>query len=107
MSKRLPVRQGDVLLLPVEEIPSGVKLVSRVAGRVILAEGEVTGHHHAISDAEVNLLIGDLERRYLEVGPSGATLRHEEHAAIDVAPGRYEVLIQVEYTPAALIRVTD
>ncbi|GAC1365526.1 MAG: hypothetical protein NVSMB32_09130 [Actinomycetota bacterium] len=104
---RLPIRQGDVLLVPVDEIPSATKPVARVGGRVILAEGEVTGHHHAISDADVALVLGEMERRWLEVGTEGATLVHEEHAALKVAPGRYEVLLQVEYTPSALVRVAD
>jgi hypothetical protein len=105
--KRLPVRQGDVLLVPVEEVPEGCEPVGRVGGRVILAEGEVTGHHHAISEADVDLVIGEMERRFLEVGPQGATLTHDEHAGIAVAPGRYEVLVQVEYTPAEFRRVAD
>jgi hypothetical protein len=105
--KRLPVRQGDVLLVPIEEVPQGCKPVARVGGRVILAEGEVTGHHHAISDADVALVIGEMERRFLEVGDGGATLVHDEHAGIAVAPGHYEVLIQVEYAPGELRRVAD
>jgi predicted RNA-binding protein with TRAM domain len=84
--KRLPVRQGDVLLVPIEEVPQGCKPVARVGGRVILAEGEVTGH-------DVALVIGEMERRFLEVGDGGATLVHDEHAGIAVAPGHYEVLI--------------
>jgi hypothetical protein len=105
--KRLPVRQGDVLLVPIEEVPQGCKPVARVGGRVILAEGEVTGHHHAISDVDVDLVIGEMERRFLEVGGAGATLTHDEHAGITVAPGRYEVLIQVEYLPGEFRPVDD
>jgi len=105
--KRLPVRQGDVLLVPIKEVPEGCKPVRRVGGRVILAEGEVTGHHHAISDTDVALVIGEMERRFLEVGNAGATLVHDEHAGIAVAPGRYEVLVQVEYAPGELRRVAD
>jgi hypothetical protein len=105
MKKRLPVRQGDVMLVPVAKVPAGCRPVGRVGGRVILAEGEVTGHHHAISDAEVDLVIDDLERRFLEVGKAGAMLAHEEHAGVAVAP--WEVLIQVEYTPSELRRVAD
>jgi hypothetical protein len=105
--KRLPVRQGDVLLVPVENIPMGCSPVSRRGGRLILAEGEKTGHHHAISDTDVALVIGEMERRFLEVGDGGATLTHDEHARIAVAPGPYEVLIQVEYAPGELRRVAD
>lgn len=89
-------RQGDVFLRPVSSIPADAKPIKRVGGRVILAEGEVTGHHHAIQDAGVALLEHEA-RRYLRV-PETAALRHEEHTKVDVAPGLYEVVIQREYT---------
>ena len=46
--------QGDVSIIPV---PAGIAIdrsdeVPPVAGRLILQEGEVTGHHHAIALAE-------------------------------------------------------
>ena len=92
-------RQGDVLLVEVAQIPVNAKAVRRVGGRVILAEGEVTGHRHAISDGGVELLeLG--ERRYLNVPETGAELRHEEHTKIDVTPGAYEVVIQREFDDA-------
>lgn len=99
MKKSGMIRQGDVLLKPVSKIPTDAKPVRRVGGRLILAEGEVTGHHHAIRDAGVGLLeLG--ERRFLQVPETGAQLKHEEHTKIDVAPGLYEVVIQREYDDA-------
>lgn len=108
-AKRVPrtYRQGDVLLVEVEKIPAAAKTVRRVGGRVILAEGEVTGHHHAIRDGGVELLeLGD--ERYLNVPEGGADLNHEEHSTIKVAPGDYAVVIQREYDDAEeWRRVTD
>lgn len=104
------VRQGDVLLVPVDEIPSKARPVARIDGRVILAEGEATGHAHAIRSPGASLL-EEGEERYLRVrGP--VTLGHEEHAPILVAPGTYRVVIQREYVPAdiapaAFRRVVD
>lgn len=95
-------RQGDVFLKPVAAIPVEAKPIKRQGGRVILAEGEVTGHHHAIMDSGVALL-EHAERRYLRV-PETAALRHEEHTKIDVAPGLYEVVIQREYDDAEEFR---
>jgi hypothetical protein len=91
------VRQGDVLLVPVDEIPDGARSLARTGGRVVLAEGEVTGHAHAIRAAGATLL-GAGEERYLRV-TAPVTLDHEEHAAIEVAPGAYRVVIQREYVP--------
>ena len=93
------IRQGDVMLRPVTEVPQGAKQIGRQDGRVILAEGEVTGHHHAIRDAGVALLESD-GRRFVSVADGGAELKHEEHATIKIEPGLYEVVIQREYDDA-------
>ena len=96
----LQVRQGDVLLVPVDEAPDGARPVARTGGRLILAEGEATGHAHAIGSHRATLLEAG-EDRYLRVG-SPVTLDHEEHAPITVAPGTYRVVIQREYVPAEI-----
>ena len=92
------VRQGDVLLVPVDAIPEAAKPVARDHGRVVLAYGEATGHAHAISSAAATQLHDDIER-YLRL-TAAATLQHEEHAAIEIAPGSYRIVIQREYVPA-------
>jgi hypothetical protein len=106
-----PIRQGDVMLVPFEMVPDRFKgegkPVALVGGRVILAAGEVTGHHHAISDADVTLAITEMDLLFTEVGPEGANLTHEEHGALAVAPGRHAVIGQVEYAPGELRRVAD
>jgi hypothetical protein len=91
------VRQGDVLLVPVDEVPDGARPRGRVDGRVVLAEGEVTGHAHAIRSTGATLL-GAGDERYLRV-TTPVTLDHEEHSPIEVAPGTYRVVIQREYVP--------
>jgi hypothetical protein len=93
------VRQGDVFIIPAK-IPKGATEVPRDNGRVILAYGEVTGHAHAIAAPEATLLTDADNARFLRIVGSGATLTHEEHAAIQVAPGEYRVVIGREWTPA-------
>lgn len=56
--------QGDVSLIPV---PASVKLtltdkISPVENRLILQEGEVTGHHHAIDLARPEPVSAEVER---------------------------------------------
>ena len=41
-------RQGDVLVIRVDDVPSSAVSVPRDAGRLVLAYGEVTGHAHAV-----------------------------------------------------------
>ena len=94
------IRQGDVLLVPVDEIPAGVRPVARADGRLVLATGEATGHAHAVLDAGAHLLENDVDERFLQVlEEGGVTLTHEEHAAVRVPPGDYRVRRQREYVP--------
>lgn len=105
---RFHVRQGDVLVIAAARIPAGAVPVARDHGRVVLAYGEVTGHAHAIAGREATLLEHGPER-FLRV-TAAVTLDHEEHAAIDLPPGEYRVVIQREYVPGpvpASRRVVD
>ena len=135
-------RQGDVLIREIDTIPAGgLKKIEKdkVKDAVVLAYGEVTGHHHHHMfdpDAKVNLFlfenaerdtlaqggssstfrpgasVPDLEtsdprlRRFLQVDQEVAFLRHEEHTHIAIPKGKYEVIIQQEYTPGATRQVT-
>jgi hypothetical protein len=97
------VRQGDVLLVPVDEIPDEDGREAETGSRFVLAEGEATGHAHVV------LGEGTLYRPGFGRGSAGtyilveepATLVHEEHDAIGLAPGAYEVRRQREYLPPA------
>lgn len=126
MKKASQIRQGDVLLTPVEKMPSGCTLIDGQEKKIVLAWGEVTGHHHRIEDhvatpgAAGEIAEAAIERakskarlwaapdgsRYLEVTET-VTLRHEEHTAHTLHPGIYHLPQQVEYTPAELRRVAD
>lgn len=104
--KTTQFRQGDVLIQRVDSIPENAKPVARDRGRVVLAYGEVTGHAHAIAEAEVTMLEVDESIRYLDVQME-AFLRHEEHATVTLAPGKYIVRRQREYSPEEIRNVAD
>ena len=103
-------RQGDVFLRRVTTIPAGLKKAADK--KVILAYGEVTGHHHRFEGGNVTAFYkegddntmaggtalrgGRTEVRFIDVA-AVAKLLHEEHTAIPVEPGQYEVVIQREY----------
>jgi len=88
------IQQGDVLLKRLNTIPSGVKTeLSR--GQLVLAEGEVTGHYHGINEQNSSLFqIGDMVVLDLK---NDATLTHQEHGAIAVEAGIWEVGRVQEY----------
>ncbi|MBD2453512.1 hypothetical protein H6G80_05415 [Nostoc sp. FACHB-87] len=94
------IRQGDVILLPVEQVDGQKKL------DLILAEGEVTGHKHKISEGEAELYEKD-GTLYLRVLSDIALLTHEEHQAIPIPQGNWLVKIQREYEPEGWRYVAD
>lgn len=102
-------RQGDVLLVKVEKsLPAGAKDITPKNDRIVLAYGEVTGHAHAVEEAKVGKakLWDAGAERFLQVIEKTA-LTHEEHSAIPLEPGLYEVVRQREYAPEAPRMVAD
>jgi hypothetical protein len=108
---RHPIVQGDILLIPVDNPPAGTSPVERDnRSRVILAEGEVTGHAHAVSSDACELVTADdadgLAAWYLLVA-APVKVEHEEHAAVTVDRGAWQVIRQSEYAPETLRNVQD
>lgn len=110
------IRQGDVLVKRTRKTPSQAAKIVTDQGRTILAYGEVTGHaHEVITDAPP--MTGDpVPAQQLFEEPDGtrllvvrgpATLRHEEHAPLNIPAGTYEVVRQREYSPEAIRNVAD
>jgi hypothetical protein len=109
-AKNLILRQGDVILIQVDSLPDGVKEV-KCKDRCVLAHGKVTGHAHVINPKEVKAFSSQPvfdagAERFIQV-MNKATLRHEEHTAIEIPAGIYRVAIQTEYSPQELRRVAD
>lgn len=98
-------RQGDVLLTPAE-IPASAK-PSKEKERIILAEGEATGHCHAIDFNPKQMdVFADGPQLYLRVNEP-VSLTHQEHAAAVVEPGDYVVVRQVEVWLDEVRQVAD
>ena len=99
---RAQYRQGDVLLCAVDQIPPGAKRVPRDGDRVVVAEGELTGHAHAFPAKRVKLFRErQSQRSFLTIVEGGARLSHEEHGTILVPAGHYQLRRQREYAPRA------
>ncbi len=94
-------RQGDVLIISSDTSVTGTKLP-----HLTLAEGEVTGHRHRISNGEAELLERD-GVLYLKVLSPTALLTHEEHAEVTIPQGSWEIRIQREYVPEGWRYVAD
>lgn len=103
-------RQGDVGITRLAALPANVTPVENT-GRIVLAYGEVTGHAHALAVDEAQEFTfadaGGVVRRFLQVFDKGATVRHEEHAPINLGPGFWEIIQQREYTAEEIRNVAD
>jgi hypothetical protein len=93
------VRQGDVLLIPAaaDAVTAGYTEVARKNGAIVLAEGESTGHAHAIHEAHARLLQAEGSADRVLVADGRCLLVHEEHDPIAIAAGVYLVRRQREY----------
>jgi hypothetical protein len=98
-------RQGDVLLVPIDVLPADIEPVPREAERIVLAHGEATGHAHAIAGLQASLWEARNGARFLRV-ESTCDLLHEEHDPIELRPGAYRVIRQVEYVPGPRVART-
>src|SRR4029077_4745791 len=84
-------RQGDVLIF--ERNSTARTLIRTETGPFLLAEGEKEGHKHLlVADDPIEILLDDkindgFSRRVIaKVGEKGATLTHDTHAPVAIAP---------------------
>lgn len=117
-------RQGDVLIMQVsDDTDVSGEIVERDKGEVILAYGERSGHHHHILEPEVVMtrvaapptsgmrMFGELPAMagdgvYL-TSTVPFTVRHEEHAPVELPAGKFKVIRQREYEPQSVRFVAD
>jgi len=100
--------QGDLLLERVDDVaPSGMVTENAEGAPLVLAEGEESGHRHAIGervtmfqdeklarDIPAGLYIG-----HVQVSSAYARVTHDEHAPITLPRGTYRVRRQRELGP--------
>lgn len=108
--------QGDLLIERVADVePSGTMVPPDATGALVLAEGEMTGHRHAIfervtmfrDDALAREIPAGLYIGHVKVEGTPATLRHQEHAPIALGEGTYRVRRQRELEPKDAVIVAD
>lgn len=111
---RLPIAQGDVIFVPVTEIPSQFLDTPAKSenGAFIVAHSE-TGHHHIVMERpNVRMFKGmDMFRDFLNITEEPAKVEHlrehHTHKTVVLAPGNYEVVRQKAYTPQGWERARD
>ena len=108
--------QGDLLIERVNDVePSGTLIAPDATGALVLAEGELTGHRHAIyeratmfrDDALAREIPAGLYIGHVKVADGVATILHQEHAPIALGAGTYRVRRQRELEPRDAAIVAD
>ena len=100
--------QGDLLIERVPDVaPSGTVEENAEGAALVLAEGEESGHRHAIRE-RVTMFRDDRLARdipeglyigHVQVGSAYARVTHEEHAPLTLPQGTYRVRRQRELGP--------
>ena len=108
--------QGDLLIERVGDIPvSGTPVEPGADGAVVLLEGELTGHRHAIfdrvtmfrDDALAHDIPNGLYAGDVQVDGACARIQHDEHEAITLPKGTYRIRRQRELEPKDARIVAD
>lgn len=90
------IQQGDVIIESVESFPDGCKKVRPSQKGYVLAEGEVTGHAHAITEIE-GVECEEKDGMFFIRIKTDKELTHEEHKTVTIPPGTYRVRKVREY----------
>lgn len=106
MQKKTIYRQGDVLIERVRHISKELTKQVPIGGRIILAHGEATGHHHSVDAHKADWWKDAAGEQFVTVHEPTEVV-HQEHAPIALPPGRYRVRRQREYSPEAIRNVAD
>ncbi len=100
--------QGDLLVERIDDLmPSGQLPSANQDGSFVLAEGELTGHNHAIfgqvtlfrDDSLARDIPGGLYIGHVNIDSPSARVQHQEHAPLDLPKGTYRVRRQRELEP--------
>ena len=102
-------RQGDVLLLRIASLPTGLESAPEDPRGLVLADGESSGHHHQVFGSGCKLMKfrdDGNATRVLIVGREGAEVRVvgggsggvPRHHPVQLAPGAWEVRIQKSWS---------
>lgn len=97
MPKRTPIRHGEILLLPVTEVPTGT---TDLVTSCIVGHSE-SGHHHVLESdvafAQIVAMNGDL---FVDL-PADTPLRHrkthQQHRELTVPAGVWKIIRKTEF----------
>jgi hypothetical protein len=88
-------QQGDVNIWEVKELPKNAAKTDRV----IIREGEATGHHHKLVGTKEQFEVFEADGRvFAVITEEGVSLEHQTHHSVSLSPGKiYEFGPTYEY----------
>lgn len=109
------IRQGDILITRIsaeewDKISGDATLAPSKArkGKLVLAEGEATGHNHTVEGSGVSLSERPQdkgEKKYISVkARTKASVIHDEHGSMELPPGHFIMERQREHVPRSTPR---
>ncbi len=116
-------RQGELLFVPreIKDIEGLKKVLAEGKRTNVVAEGESSGHLHELADPTTATLI-DVENAHVWIDNEsprfnnfqkvlhterGTTIKHPDHADLELPGGTYYIRTQREYDEAMDMRVRD
>lgn len=99
-TKRLPIQQGEIVLMPIKGLPEGA---TRKVSEQIVAHSE-SGHHHVV-ESEVSFEVsGDIDKEelYLRLFEPAKLVHRKSfdmHRTLTVPKGDWKILHKTEYDP--------
>jgi hypothetical protein len=92
-------QQGDVILTKVDNVPTSQYNTVDCNNKVVVAEGEGTGHHHRfeLDKLAPEVSVQGWKKRWdqfptmVQISGGYATLYHEEHNPINLPGGVYRI----------------
>ena len=116
MNSKMMYRQGDVLLVKVAAELHDLEPLPKEPRGLVLAEGETSGHYHALFGSGAKLMRYKADGRAVALVDDGGEVRVigggsggvDRHLPVQLPPGRYEIRIQRSWTSEIANRqVTD
>ena len=103
------IRQGDILIVPCDAIPATAVPVEPRGGRLIVALGEATGHHHSFPHRpQIAMFRDDGAGGGLFIqADAPIALEHQEHSALIVERGTHRVINQRTFAAGMVRAVVD
>lgn len=103
MEKRKTYRHGDVII---RESGAVIPEQAKQQKDLVLAEGEMTGHRHKITEGAAELFTYN-EKMHLKILSKIAKVDHQEHGLGELPEGNYEIIIQQEWQETGWKKVVD